>query len=1377
MAQRERRSTAGRPPAKYAESDEYYDSLSLAGTRSRDRPLRQVYRLLKHKDIRKDLVGQEVHVYWPEDQQWYRATVEEVSTQQPEPTAYLHYPDTDEYEDVDLNEVIESQQIAVIEGRSLYAKLKRDEIPVNVSERLTAVYEDDDEDKSSEPGSDGEQESEDGEPRILRDQHKQVQRGKRLRDSMLDRPGSAKKPTPGGDGSGVAGGDADMAEAEAFKNNLINALMHNISGGPGSHPPGMIPTPGSQPPMLMIPTPGVTGPGSARGALKQQSSLPSASSVSADEEVRAKVREQLGQALQRAMDELKAEGYTEALPVPTEVAAEVELELFRLHESSVSKDYKAKFRSLAFNLKDNANPELRARVLRRELVPATLVTLGPAELARKELSEWRKKREEEAAKAVFLDAETAAKYSTAAAAALAQSRLRAKDDEVPVAKPTASPERRVDQAQDDAAAGGGDAGISLTRLGSDGGAALAAPATAAGEPGVQRRISSGLPRLDSANASISISAGGVDAGLPSPDLVRRTSITSSLPPGPTAGSGGAAVASDATAQAVTGPSPAKRTVLRAALPAAPVAGDETPPRADDAGDAPYDPDLGFDGDAPYDPEAQHDVGEAAEAGADDLPVYEPFDPAAAPVPVQPPGSRTAGSAPSVASLRAAPAAGAGGGGPGGFLPERQTSLPSPTPSPATAVSDLAPVIQRQLPGDGAPIDAPLDVVGDMMWTGVLRVPGATSDQLVAVEVSYLGGSGRLAHMLRCADPAWELVVKGQVKLSRVEQFFEELRRSRSRTITLALVRPASPEAAAAAGVSEQAAAAAAMGGGMAEFVAAHRSRTGLATPQGGLEAYLVTRGSLASRLIKTARMVCAPHQLALLPEDIADDQLLLAMVHPKSWEPPPHVIANLAGGAPPQPLSHHGHQHSHHGHHDTHHHHHHPAMPPHLDMAALAQLPLGGGGVVPSPGVMPHVIPSAMGGAPAAADPRLQHAAGTAGSAPMGPGGPAAADNLPPLGSGAGDGAVAGGSVPIDLGALSDLAAALGIPGGGEAAGAHAAPPPMVAAPLQQQQQQQLVTMVMQNPDGTLAIVAVPQGQAPPVAPVPSPAPMGMPAAGPMPGMAPAQAPAGLGMDVPSPFGGPDHAAGGPPPGYYPPPSGPHHEAPPQDGPYGPPPGSYDPRGGPNGPPPGPYSDPRGAPLHHGGGGGGAYPPHAPPDSYYGSGPPPHHPHAGYYREGSDPGGPPPSYAHRPPPPSRVGGGSGYPTPGGRDGPPPDDRHYPPPYRGAPPPGGLHDHYDSYHGGPPPPGGSRGPPPSRGGWGEAPEGPPGGRWGGSRGGGRGGGRGRGGPDEPRGGGYGGGYGDRGGRGAPDDRGYGGRGGRDRDWGGGGWDRGRDRDRR
>lgn len=66
-------------------------------------------------------------------------------------------------------------------------------------------------------------------------------------------------------------------------------------------------------------------------------------------------------------------------------------------------EYKAKFRSLIFNMKDAANPELRTRVLRGELTPPILVTMGAAELASRTLSEWRCKRQEEATKAVFLD--------------------------------------------------------------------------------------------------------------------------------------------------------------------------------------------------------------------------------------------------------------------------------------------------------------------------------------------------------------------------------------------------------------------------------------------------------------------------------------------------------------------------------------------------------------------------------------------------------------------------------------------------------------------------------------------------------------------------------------------------------------------------------------------------------------------------------------------------------------------------------------------------------------------------------------------------------------------------------------------------------------
>lgn len=48
---------------------------------------------------------------------------------------------------------------------------------------------------------------------------------------------------------------------------------------------------------------------------------------------------------------------------------------------NAGKDYKAKYRSLHYNLKDAANPELRARVLTGELVPGALVRLSNQDLA------------------------------------------------------------------------------------------------------------------------------------------------------------------------------------------------------------------------------------------------------------------------------------------------------------------------------------------------------------------------------------------------------------------------------------------------------------------------------------------------------------------------------------------------------------------------------------------------------------------------------------------------------------------------------------------------------------------------------------------------------------------------------------------------------------------------------------------------------------------------------------------------------------------------------------------------------------------------------------------------------------------------------------
>ena len=50
---------------------------------------------------------------------------------------------------------------------------------------------------------------------------------------------------------------------------------------------------------------------------------------------------------------------------------------------NAGKDYKAKYRSLVFNLRDPNNPDLRARVLGGEISPDKLVQLSAAELASK----------------------------------------------------------------------------------------------------------------------------------------------------------------------------------------------------------------------------------------------------------------------------------------------------------------------------------------------------------------------------------------------------------------------------------------------------------------------------------------------------------------------------------------------------------------------------------------------------------------------------------------------------------------------------------------------------------------------------------------------------------------------------------------------------------------------------------------------------------------------------------------------------------------------------------------------------------------------------------------------------------------------------------
>ena len=80
-----------------------------------------------------------------------------------------------------------------------------------------------------------------------------------------------------------------------------------------------------------------------------------------------------------------------------------------------TKDYKTKMRTLHFNLKDPHNPDLRAAVLLGNINPEKFVRMTANELANKELAEYRRQKEEEALKMSVLDAEAAARFSTAAA--------------------------------------------------------------------------------------------------------------------------------------------------------------------------------------------------------------------------------------------------------------------------------------------------------------------------------------------------------------------------------------------------------------------------------------------------------------------------------------------------------------------------------------------------------------------------------------------------------------------------------------------------------------------------------------------------------------------------------------------------------------------------------------------------------------------------------------------------------------------------------------------------------------------------------------------------------------------------------------------------
>eukprot|EP00878_Enallax_costatus_P029218 GHUV01031663.1.p1 GENE.GHUV01031663.1~~GHUV01031663.1.p1 ORF type:complete len:108 (+),score=27.03 GHUV01031663.1:397-720(+) len=72
---------------------------------------RKVYRFLTDKDIKSSLKDTTVYILWPGDGKWYLAEVDEMNVR--EHVAYLRYPETNEEEQVSLDELIQDKCIAV----------------------------------------------------------------------------------------------------------------------------------------------------------------------------------------------------------------------------------------------------------------------------------------------------------------------------------------------------------------------------------------------------------------------------------------------------------------------------------------------------------------------------------------------------------------------------------------------------------------------------------------------------------------------------------------------------------------------------------------------------------------------------------------------------------------------------------------------------------------------------------------------------------------------------------------------------------------------------------------------------------------------------------------------------------------------------------------------------------------------------------------------------------------------------------------------------------------------------------------------------------------------------------------------------------------
>ncbi|CAH0592546.1 unnamed protein product [Chrysodeixis includens] len=110
--------------------------------------------------------------------------------------------------------------------------------------------------------------------------------------------------------------------------------------------------------------------------------------MSGGEPIRDNVRKALQEQLAVRMSENKGQKFSE--DEIQQFANDTEQELHELFRD-VGMKYKAKYRSLMFNIKDRKNLTLWEKICDRSITPKQLVRLSPEELASQELAQWRDK--------------------------------------------------------------------------------------------------------------------------------------------------------------------------------------------------------------------------------------------------------------------------------------------------------------------------------------------------------------------------------------------------------------------------------------------------------------------------------------------------------------------------------------------------------------------------------------------------------------------------------------------------------------------------------------------------------------------------------------------------------------------------------------------------------------------------------------------------------------------------------------------------------------------------------------------------------------------------------------------------------------------------